>query len=65
MYSLYMEENIKNYHTPMDYTPTEEEIEEEITRCLEWDLFKEEEYRLRQERWNKESTNDPNPTEIG
>lgn len=49
----------------MDYTPTEEEIEEELTRILEWDLFKEEEYRLRQERWNKESTNEKNQTVDG
>jgi hypothetical protein len=49
----------------MDYTPTEEEIEEELTRDFEWELYKIERHRLNQERWNRESTNDPNPTEIG
>lgn len=59
-----MKDNIKNYHTSMDYTPTEEEIEEEITRDFEWELYKVERHRLNQERWNRESSNDPNPTEI-
>ena len=41
-----MKDNINFYSNPMDYTPSEEEIEEEITRSLEWDLFKEEEHSL-------------------
>jgi len=60
-----MKDNINFYSNPLDYTPTEEEIEEEITRSLEWDLFKEEEYRLRQERWSKETTNEKNQTVDG
>ena len=65
MYSLDMEENIKNYHTPLDEVPTDEEIEEQLRFDFEWELYKIERHRLNQERWYKESTNDPNPTEIG
>lgn len=48
----------------MDEVPTDEEIEEQLRFDFEWELYKVERHRINQERWYKESTNDPNPTEI-
>jgi hypothetical protein len=61
-----MTENINYYQDPFDENriPTKEEIEEELTRDFEWELYKIERHRLNQERWNRETTNDPNPTEM-
>jgi hypothetical protein len=60
-----MKDNINFYSNPMDYTPTEEEIEEELTRDFEWELYKIERHRLNQERWNRETTIEKNQTVDG
>lgn len=41
-----MEENIKNYHAPLDEVPTDEEIEEQLRFDMEWENYVEYRYLI-------------------
>ncbi len=62
-----MTEYINDYLDLFDKNqiPTNEEIEAELTREFEWELYKIERHQLNQERWNRETTIEKNQTVDG